>query len=228
MQSPTIISLGGSIVVPDGIDIAFISAFRTLIQERMKLGESFIVIVGGGKVCRRYQASATELGVTDKDQLDWVGIFATRLNAELVRVAFGDIAHSELVLDPAVLSKVTAPLVIGAGWKPGHSTDFGAILMAESSGAKRIINLSNIDYVYDKDPRKFPDAKKIECATWKEFRDLLPEPSAWVPGLNAPFDPVAAKRGSELSLEIAIMNGNNLEHLKNYFEGKPFTGTVIR
>ena len=117
--------------------------------------------------------------------------------------------------------------MIGAGWKPGHSTDFDAILMAESSGAKRIINLSNIDYVYDKDPRRFPDARKIERVTWKEFRALLPEPAAWVPGLNAPFDPVAAKRASELSLEIAIMNGNNLEHLKNYLEGKEFMGTVI-
>lgn len=229
MKSPTIISLGGSIVVPDSVDTAFVSAFRTLIQGRIALGESFVVIVGGGKVCRRYQAAATELGVTGKDPLDWVGIYATRLNAELIRVIFGDIAHHELVLDPAVLpSLVTAPLVIGAGWKPGHSTDFDAILMAESSGAKRIINLSNIDYVYDKDPRKFPDAKKIERASWKEFRALLPEPSAWVPGLNAPFDPVAAKRADELSLEIAIMNGNNLEHLKNYLEEKPFIGTVIR
>ncbi|MEK7169784.1 MAG: UMP kinase [Patescibacteria group bacterium] len=228
MTSPTIISLGGSIVVPDGIDTAFVSAFRALIQERMTLGESFIVIVGGGKVCRRYQAAATELGVTGKEELDWVGIFATRLNAELIRVAFGDIAHPLLVLDPEVLPSVTSPLAIGAGWKPGHSTDFDAILMAESSGAKRLINLSNIDYVYDKDPKKFSDARKIERATWKEFRALLPEPSAWVPGLNAPFDPVAAKRASELSLEIAIMNGNNLEHLKNYLEGKPFTGTVIR
>ncbi|KKW11036.1 MAG: hypothetical protein UY50_C0022G0004 [Parcubacteria group bacterium GW2011_GWA2_49_9] len=228
MKNPTIISLGGSLVVPDGVDTAFVSAFRALIQERIKLGESFIVIVGGGKVCRRYQAAAGELGVMDKDQLDWVGIYATRLNAELVRVAFGDVAHTELVLDPAVLPSVSAPLVIGAGWKPGHSTDFDAILMAESVEAKRIINVSNIDYVYNKDPRTFPDAQKIEKATWAEFRAILPEPSAWVPGLNAPFDPVAAKRADELSLEIAIMNGNNLEHLKNYLEGKPFTGTVIK
>jgi len=228
MKNPTIISLGGSIVVPDGIDTAFVSAFRELLQERIKRGESFIVIVGGGKVCRRYQNAATELGVTGKDPLDWVGIFATRLNAELVRVAFGERAHQELVLDPAVLPSVSKPLAIGAGWKPGHSTDFEAILMAESSGAKRTINLSNIDYVYDKDPKKFPDAKKIERATWKEFRALLPEPTAWVPGLNAPFDPVAAKRADELSLEIAIMNGTDLPNLQQYLDGNPFKGTAIR
>ncbi|MDO8594609.1 MAG: UMP kinase [bacterium] len=228
MQSPIIISLGGSIVVPDGIDTKFISAFRKLIEERLALGESFIIIVGGGKVCRRYQAAAQELGIVDKEPLDWVGIYATRLNADLLRVSFKESAHGEIITDPDALSSVSSPIAVGAGWKPGHSTDFDAVLMAEKTGAKRIINLSNIDFVYDKDPRAFPDAKKIEKATWPEFRAILPAPTAWVPGLNAPFDPVAAKRADELGLEIAIMNGNNLENLKNYLEGESFKGSVIR
>lgn len=227
MRSPIIISLGGSIVVPNGVDTAFISVFRALIRKRVSLGESFIIIVGGGKVCRRYQAAALELGVVDKESQDWVGIYATRLNAELVRVSFGAEAHGEVVTDPEVLSSVSTPIAAGAGWKPGHSTDFDAVLMAEKSGAKRVINLSNIEYVYEKDPKQFPDAKKIERTNWKNFRAILPAPSAWVPGLNAPFDPVAAKRADELSLEVAIMNGTDLANFENYLEGKAFRGTVI-
>ena len=226
MLSPIIISLGGSLVAPDGIDTEFVSALHSLIQTRVKAGERFVLIIGGGKVCRRYQDAAKALGADSKEALDWVGIFATRLNAELVRVVFGDAAHRELVLDPAILSSVIAPVVLGAGWKPGHSTDFDAVLMAEKSDAKRLINLSNIDYVYERDPREFPDAKRVERATWKEFRAILP--AEWTPGVNAPFDPVAAKRAEELGLEVAIMNGTPLDNLKNYLEGKPFKGTVIK
>lgn len=225
MKNPTIISLGGSLVVPDGIDAGFVRDFRALILERVGHGESFIIIVGGGRVCRRYQAVAEELGVSGKEPLDWVGIYVTRLNATLLRVAFGEKAHDEIITDPRVLPAVTAPIAVGAGWKPGHSTDFDAVLMAEKTGARRIVNLSNIDYVYDKDPKKFPDAEKIEKIQWADFRKILPE--KWSPGVNTPFDPIAAKRAQEFQLEVVIMNGKPLENLKNYLDGKKFVGTVI-
>jgi uridylate kinase len=90
---------------------------------------------------------------------------------------------------------------------------------------KKVINLSNIEYVYDKDPKKYPEAKKIERSSWGEFRKLLP--TEWISGLNSPFDPVAAKKAQELGIEVAIMNGRNIENLKNYLEGKEFKGTII-
>jgi uridylate kinase len=92
-------------------------------------------------------------------------------------------------------------------------------------GAKKVINLSNIDYAYDKDPNKFPDAEIIKESTWGDFRKLLP--TEWDPGLNAPFDPIAAERAEELGLEVVIMNGKNIENLKKYLDGGEFVGTVI-
>ncbi|MDO8564765.1 MAG: UMP kinase [bacterium] len=226
MLSPTIISLGGSLVAPDAIDLSFVRSFKALIEAEIKNGKQFVIIVGGGKAARRYQEAAKELGVDGKEELDWVGIYATRLNAELVRVAFGAHAHGEIIIDPSALKGVTARITIGAGWKPGWSTDFDAVEMAHIAGAKKIVNLSNIDFVFDKDPKQFPDAKKIEHIGWAEFRkDVLP--AEWTPGVNVPFDPIAAKRAEELGLEVAIMNGKNLENLKDYLEGKKFIGTVI-
>ena len=226
MRFPTIISLGGSLVAPNGVDTDFISQFRILLTERIKDGERFIVFVGGGKVCRQYQEAARRLGADKPEAQDWVGIYATRLNAELVRVVLGEWAHGEIITDPSAFQTSSAPIAIGAGWKPGWSTDFVAVEMADKSGAKRIVNLSNIDFVYDKDPKEFPDARKIEKISWADFRKILP--NKWMPGVNAPFDPVAAKRADELGLEVAIINGNHLDNFKNYLDGKEFVGTTIR
>lgn len=227
MPPPFIISLGGSLVAPDGPDTAFIAAFRELILKRAARGERYIIVVGGGKTARRYMDAGRELGINAQEELDSVGIYATRLNAELLRAAFGARSHGEIITDPRALKDAAAPVAVCAGWKPGHSTDFDAVLMAEQSGARKIVNLSNIDFVYDKDPRRFPDAKKIETMSWTMFRrEVLPK--EWRSGLNAPFDPVAAERAEKLGLELAVMNGKPLENLETYLEGKPFKGTVIR
>jgi uridylate kinase len=120
---------------------------------------------------------------------------------------------------------VAEPILIAAGWQPGWSTDYVATLIAKNVGATRLVNLSNIDYVYDRDPRTHPDAKKIEKASWAEFRKLIPE--AWDPGLSSPFDPVAAKEAESIGLEVAIINGARLAEFSHYLDGKPFKGTVI-
>lgn len=220
-----VISLGGSILVPDEIDVKFAGAFRDLIKSEVALGKQFVIIVGGGKICRRYQASAKELGILSGEELDWVGIHVTKLNANFLRIILGDLAFGEIVDDPEAISPSDFPVIVGAGYKPGSSTDFDAVQIAKTVGAKKIINLSNIDYAYDKDPRKFPDAKKIEKSNWREFRKILP--TEWGPGVNSPFDPVAARRAEELGIEVAIMNGANLDNLRSYLDGESFQGTVI-
>ena len=225
MNNPTIISLGGSLVVPQEIDTVFLASFKKLVEREIKKGKEFIIIVGGGKICRKYQAAAKELGANTARELDWVGIYATRLNANFFRIIMGDLAHEEVISDPRIVTPISKPLAVGAGWKPGWSTDFDAVEMAKTMGAKKIVNLSNIDYVYDKDPKKFPDAVKIEKTNWREFRKILP--TKWSPGVNAPFDPVAAKRAEELGLEVAIMNGADLDNFSNYLAGKEFKGTII-
>ena len=149
------------------------------------------------------------------------------LNAEFIRCAFKHLAHGSVIIEPAELPGVDALIVVFGAKAPGHSTDFDAVEATRECRAKRVLNLSNIDYVFDKDPRKFPDAKKIEKISWAAFRKLLPPSEAWEPGSNTPFDPIAAKRAEELSLEVVIMNGNDLKNLEHYLEGEAFRGTVI-
>lgn len=224
-QKHIIISLGGSLIVPDDIDSVFIKAFISLISDYVKNGFRFVIITGGGRVCRRYQDALKKISTPSNNTLDWLGIYSTRLNAEFLRIAFGEIAHDEIIIDPNFVPNTEKPIIIGAGWKPGWSTDYVAVLIAKQVNALSVVNLSNIDYAYTKDPRKFSDAVPIKSTTWKEFRTLLPK--EWDPGLNAPFDPIAAEEAESIGLQVAIMNGANISNLKNYFDDSDFVGTVV-
>ncbi|MFA5303846.1 MAG: UMP kinase [Candidatus Nanoarchaeia archaeon] len=216
-----ILSVGGSLIVPNEIDVDFVKNFKELLLKRH---ERFILVVGGGSIARKYQKALTNFD-SSKDDGDWVGIAATKLNAEFIKNVFKKNCYPDVVSNPLVELNFKEKFMIASGWKPGFSTDFDAVLLANNFGAKKVINLSNIEYAYDKDPNKFKDAKKIENISWKEFRKIVGD--KWNPGLNAPFDPIASKKAEELGLEVVIMNGKNLSNLNNYFDGKKFVGTKI-
>ncbi|MFT5037135.1 MAG: uridylate kinase [Candidatus Azotimanducaceae bacterium] len=226
-QETIVMSVGGSLIVPDQIDTAFLSSLKDLVTKETANGRRFIIIAGGGKTARRYQEAAREVGMLDTEDLDWIGLHATRLNGHLLRTIFRDLAHPEMITNPDDVLDVPKDvlLIIAAGYRPGASTDLRAVQIAERVGAKKMVNLSNIDYVYTDDPNKNPDAVKIEDTTWEEFRKLIPE--EWGPGLNSPFDPVAAKEAQEKDIEVASLNGEKLDELKNYLDGKAFMGTRI-
>jgi len=223
LKTPIIISLGGSLVIPGEIDVKFLTEFKKLILKHVALGETFILIVGGGVTARKYITALKSLSKTSNDDLDWMGIEATRLNAKLVQISFGKKAHTEIVTDPNKKLNFNESILISGGWKPGRSTDDCAVRLAKTYGAKVIINLSNIDYVYDKDPKKYKDAKKIESISWKDFRKITG--NKWVPGKNLPFDPTAAKTAQENKVKVIIANFKNLNNILN---GRPFKGTVVQ
>src|SRR3989338_5257147 len=200
MEERIVISLGGSLIVPDEIDVGFILKFVSLIKKYTSKGFKFAIITGGGKICRRYNEAAEKIVTPSKSDLDWLGIAATLLNSELIRISFGDLAFDKVILDPNLVPKTDKSIILGGGWKPGNSSDLAAIQCAISLGAKKVINLSNIDYVYDKDPKKYNDAVKIENISWADLRRLLPK--EWDPGLSAPFDPIAAEKAESMGIEV--------------------------
>ncbi len=221
-----VVSVGGSLIVPDAVDTDFLKSLRALVLRKVKEGLSFYIIAGGGKLARRYQEAAREArGELSAEDADWMGIHATRLNAWLVRSLFLDEAPDRIVKNPERAVNTKYPVIIGGGFRPGNSTDLAAVAAAKKIGAKKVVNLSNIDYVYTADPRKDPNATKIERISWADFRKLIP--AEWDPGLSSPFDPIAAKEAEAAGIEVVIMNGAKLEELDNYLSGKPFIGTVV-
>lgn len=224
MDSPyTVVSLGGSTMVPDEVNTTFLKNFADTVRSHLSRGQKFIIIAGGGKTARRYQDAARALGELSKNDLDWLGIHATRLNGHLLRSIFRAEAHPALIKDPTQTIPV-ADIVIAAGWEPGWSTDYVAVKLAKNAGAKKMVNVSSAEYVYTADPKKDPTATKIERIGWKEFRALLP--SEWDPGLSTPFDPVAAEEAEASSMQVAVI-GPDLMQFNAYLSGESFKGTLI-
>jgi len=228
MESPIVISVGGSLIVPNGgIDTGFLIKLNKMIREEVAIGKRFMLIAGGGKLARRYQeAGSAVIGKLTREDLDWLGIHSTHLNAHLLRTIFQDIANPRVMQDyDRKLENWTEPVAIGAGWMPGCSTDYDAVIFARDHKAKLIINMSNIDYVFDKDPGKFSDAKPLKKITWEAMKKLVGD--KWIPGHNSPFDPIATELAKSLKLTIVIANGNNMENIKKIINGEEFKGTVI-
>ncbi|MDR2842820.1 MAG: UMP kinase [Spirochaetaceae bacterium] len=228
----TVISLGGSIIAPANVDeeylAQFVFAVNELLQENQQ--QKFIFVVGGGGPARAWQKAYTAVVNSLKQEsiasdADWIGIMATRLNAQLVKAAFGSLCGEDVVTDPSAKITFNSRILVAAGWKPGFSTDNDAVLLAKKFNAKMVINLSNIEKVFTADPRNDPSAKPIDKISWNEFRALVGD--NWTPGKNVPFDPVASKNAQEANLEVICAAGKNIENLKNIIKGLPFTGTQI-
>jgi uridylate kinase len=227
----TVLSLGGSIVAPDGPDTAFVGAFVALMREYLAEdpGRRLIIVVGGGGPARLWQKAYREcsgrLGPVSDDAQDWIGVMATRLNAQLVKAVLGELCPQEVVTDPSALGLFMGRVLVAAGWKPGFSTDYDAVLLAQKFGAKKLLNLSNIAKVYTGDPRADPKATPIDKISWKDFRAIVGD--EWSPGKNLPFDPVASRLAAEQSLEVVCAAGRELGNLRSIFAGEPFVGTII-
>ncbi len=224
-----VISLGGSLIVPESIDTNFLNSFKQFIIRRIERGDRFILVAGGGKTARKYQDAAAQVSGIDNEEKDWIGTHSTRLNAHLLRTIFKLWAHPVVVkeYEKEYLATIDfqEKILVGAGWKPGWSTDYVTVLIAQYFQAKSIINLSNTTHVYSEDPRVNPQAKKFTKISWEEFRTLVGE--HWDPGMSAPFDPIASKEAQKNNLKVVIMDGRNITNLNDYLDDKEFIGTTI-
>ena len=211
--------------MPENIDTNFLANFKRVIENAVKQKQSFLIITGGGRTSRKYSEAAKNLRCLNPTGLDWLGIHSTRLNGHLLRTIFRAHAHPRIITNPKRKEPAVEPIIIAAGYRPGWSTDYVAVLLAKKYKVDTILNLSNIDFVYDKDPKKFKHAKPIKSISWRKFRSIVG--NKWDPGSNLPFDPVASRLAEKLKLTVVILNGKNLHNLKNVLSEKPFRGTVI-
>lgn len=220
-----IISLGGSVIVENVINEKFLKGFSILIKKKIQKNKRPIILtIGGGKICRFYQAAARHLGVLNRKDLDWIGIRVTHVNAQLLLSLFRNLAFPKIITNPTELKKLpSARLIVVGGGTPGWSTDYDAVYLANLTKGKEVINITNVPAIYDKDPRKFKNARPYKRINYSQIFKMMPQ---WKPGLSFPFDPRALKLANKSKIKIVIM-GSDIKNLKNFFAGKDFKGTII-
>jgi uridylate kinase len=233
MGSVQVISLGGSVIAPDKVDVAFLRSFRKAVLEYLEqeAERRVILVCGGGGPAREYQGAYRAVlsdsgpGETDAEAQDWLGIAATRLNAELVRFLFQPLCPQPVVQDPTSVPVFSGRVLVAGGWKPGFSTDYDAVLLARRFQADTLVNLSNVARIYSADPKTDPAARPLDRLSWAELQAMVG--TTWVPGKNVPFDPVATAEAARIRLRVVVAAGRNIENLKRILSGRDFEGTVV-
>lgn len=228
-----ILSVGGSIIVPDKPDTEFLAKFVKMCTAWLDEDKSrrLILVAGGGAPARVYQNAYKEVAAltgmdADSDVADWIGIMATRINAQLLKSSFGAYCKNDVVYNPTLDDlKFDGQVLVAAGWKPGFSTDTDAVYLGEKFEANTIVNLSNIEKVYTDDPRKNPDAKPLDTISWADFRKMVGD--EWTPGKNCPFDPIASKKAESLNIKVICAGGKNIENIKAILNDSDYIGTTI-
>jgi uridylate kinase len=224
-----VISIGGSLLTKELAAENF-KRYADVFLELKKKGHQLAVVCGGGKVCREYRDIGKKLGGND-EQLDFIGIMATHLNAATLSSGLG--SSGELIkwkpLKKAVKEvkqKFGDKILVGAGYDPFSSSDFDAASFAKAIAADVLINVSNISGVYSEDPKINPNAKKFDRLTHKEFIKIIKK-NAQIPGEYRLFDLPAAKLIKRLRLKAVFIDGNDPREIIRAVEGN-HSGTTIQ
>lgn len=222
-----VISLGGSIISSNGLNLKFMKDFVATIRN-LRSYYRFAIVVGGGTLARTYISALREYHVND-NILDEIGINATRMNA-LALSSFLPEAKTNskiptTVNDAAELTKMYQYVVMG-GTEPGHTTDTVATLLAERIRAKYLINATSVDGVYTDDPKKVKDAKKLPLLSYDEAISLALEKSIGA-GPNVFMDLTALNIAKRSGIKLYITNGLDLEEYGRILVSGETKGTLI-
>lgn len=213
-----VISLGGSIF---SSDLVYLKNFIDIMKNEKK----YAIVVGGGKIARERITLLREMGASEY-HLDKMGIQATRLNALTVSLALGNAMDIPISIDKALETLEIYGKVVMGGTEPGHTTDAVSLLLAEAYGASRVVNVTDVDYIYDRNP-KLEGAKKLESLSYEGILELLSK-EARNAGQNFPMDILSINIARRSHIEIDIVSFKNKENLENAIKGKKFEGTVIK
>lgn len=210
-----------------GLDLPTISNICASIKKCVDVGCEIGIVVGGGNFWRGRSSENM-----DRARADHIGMLATAMNA----LAVADVLEShgcvcrvqtaitmQQVAEPFILGKAIRHLekgrvvIFGCGTgNPFFSTDSAASLRAAELNADIILKATMVDGIYDKDPKKFPDAQKYDVIT---HHDIL------VKRLQV-MDSAAAAICTENNIPIIVFDLNRPDNILDAVMGKP-VGTLV-
>lgn len=221
-----VISLGGSLIIPEQIDFKFLHSFKKIARKFYKT-HRFIVVCGGGSIARRYIESLKEENKSLHEQ-SLAGIRATRMNALFLMQFFGKEANNTLPRDmKEVKSNLLKNNIVICGalrYSPDETSDGTAAKLANYLKTP-FINLTNVPGLFTSDPKKHKNAKLIPEISWKNFEKLANK-TKFTPGQHFVLDQEAAKMIRKDSIPTYIL-GRDLRNLEKLLKGRVFTGTTV-
>ena len=221
-----VISLGGSVLIPDDRDTHFLTQVAELIR-RMAKERPLVIVCGGGKISRYYIGIAKEMGASRGKQ-DQMGIDVTRLNAKLLQLAIGKDCFQRIPkrVNAAEKAASGSRIVVMGGTTPGHTTDAVSAIIAERLKAERIVNATSVDAAYSADPKKHPDAERYSHLTHQQLLDLVNK-GHHSAGPSDVFDRLGAEVAMRSEMPIYIIDGRNLQELEAAVRGEKVKGTIV-
>ena len=221
-----VVSLGGSLIVPENIDVTFLRAFKQVINKNTRRCK-FVIVCGGGSVARKYINALREEGKSDYLQ-SLAGISVTRLNARFMSYFFGQDPEEGIPHDMKhVASLLRKHDIIFCGalrYAPNQTSDATACKLAAFLKSD-FVNLTNVKGLYDKNPIKFKYAKFIPSTTREQLARIV-NAIPQKPGMHGPVDHTAMKVIMQNKLKVFIL-GKDAKQLDNLLNGKSFIGSSI-
>lgn len=223
-----VLSIGGSLINPGKPDVKFLKSITALIV-KLKAKYQLAILCGGGQPARDYANAVRSFG-GNEFVADEAAILMTRANAFLMVSALGEHAYPDALCDftqAAAAAATTDKIVVMSGTIPGFTTDADAALLAEKIEADKLVNLSNIDGIYDRPPKK-PGAKKFATMRHEDLIRLANEYDLRKAGTNFIFDNVACKIAARSKIETHFINGRDLKQVEAAITGGKHKGTVVK
>ncbi|MBI4214953.1 UMP kinase [archaeon] len=219
-----VLSLGGSMVFDSKPRTDYIREVSRLV---LGLRATAGVVVGGGTAARDYIKAAREFG-EDNFDLDLLATTVTWANARLCVPAFSGRFFYDIDEAGEWLLSGGGHTALLGGTHPNQTTDTVGAMLAEKIGADRWVNLSNVDAVYDNDPRKHSDAKKFSIMTHEQLVNIATAQDRRGPGENFIIDTPAARVLARSNIEAHFVKGTDLKQVGLALQGKKHAGTVVR
>ena len=221
-----LLKLSGEVVGGEnenGIDFGFLAELCGQIRMIKEAGVQLAVVIGGGNFWRYRDFKHSNV---DRVNSDYIGMMATLINSialqdELLAQKVNAKVFSAIPVDKIVdeftardaseaMDNGTIVICAGGTGNPFCTTDSAASLRASELKCDLIIKATNVDFVYDKDPRKFPNAKPFKEITYDEVLKK---------GLGV-MDLGAIVTAREAKIPIAIFNLNKSKSVLDILRGK--------
>ena len=220
-----VIRLGGSVVATP-VNIRLIAEYKEIFKKLRAAGHELVVVVGGGSLARNFIQYGEDLGLDERDQDD-LAISVSRIFAQLIAKALRPLSCevTPLCVEGAVECLEKGKIVVMGGLRPGMTTDTVAALVAERLRADMLIKATDQEGIYDKDPRKYADAVKLEKLSFEDLSKVLEE-KVHKAGIHQILDPEAVKVLKASRVKVVVLNGFKPENILLAVEGKNI-GTII-